>query len=91
MTINVSGYAPVGIREGDYIDIIGTVSNYDTSDAYANSLANILSDARKKALAEIDADDLSKKISDVDFGFADDVSFGDAYYCDWLAVHYAWR
>ncbi len=36
MTINVSGYAPVGIREGDYIDIIGTVSNYDTEDAYAN-------------------------------------------------------
>lgn len=80
MTINVSGYAPVGIREGDYIDIIGTVSNYDTSDAYANSLANILTDARKRALAEIDADDLSKKISGADFGYADDVSFGDAYY-----------
>ena len=80
MTINVSGYAPVGIREGDYIDIVGTVSNYDTADAYGNSLANILTDARKKALAEIDAEKLSEKITSADFGFADSVSFGSDYY-----------
>ena len=80
MTINVSGYAPVGIREGDYIDIVGTVSNYDTADAYGNSLANILTDARKKALAEIDANKLSENITSADFGFADSVSFGSGYY-----------
>ncbi len=80
MTINVSGYAPVGIREGDYIDIVGTVSNYDTADAYGNSLANILTDARKKALAETDANKLSENITSADFGFADSVSFGSDYY-----------
>ncbi len=76
MTINVSGYAPVGIHEGNYIDIVGTVSRYDTADAYGNALANILTDARRKALAGIDAEELSDKISAADFGFADNVEFG---------------
>ena len=80
MTINVAGYAPVGIHEGDYVDIIGTVSNYDTADAYGNALANILTDARKKALEAIDTEDLGKKISTADFGYADGVEFGSDYY-----------
>lgn len=80
MTINVAGYAPVGIHEGDYVDIIGTVSTYDTADAYGNALANILTDARKKALAEIDAEELGEKISTADFGYADGVEFGSDYY-----------
>jgi len=80
MTINVSGHAPAGIREGDHVDIIGTVSNYDTEDAYGNSLANILTEARKKALGEIDTEKLSNAISSADFGFADGVDFGSDYY-----------
>ena len=80
MTINVAGYAPVGIHEGDYVDIIGTVSTYDTEDAYGNALANILTDARKKALSEIDAEELGEKISSADFGYADGVEDGSDYY-----------
>ena len=80
MTINVSGNAPVGIREGDYVDIVGTVSNYDTQDAYGNALANILTDARRKALENVDAEALSREISSADFGFADDFDFGPDNY-----------
>lgn len=80
MTISVSGYAPVGIREGDYVDIVGTVSRYDTADAYGNALANILTEARKKALEDIDAEALSSKISGADFGYAGDTGFGSDYY-----------
>ena len=53
MTINVEGYAPSGIQQGDYIDIIA-VTNYEGQDAYDNELANLLSQARKAALAQIE-------------------------------------
>lgn len=54
MTINVTGFAPIGIREGDYVDIIATVSNYGTDAAYENSLANLMLEARSKALSAIE-------------------------------------
>lgn len=53
MTINVEGYAPNGIQQGDYIDIIA-VTDYEGQDAYDNELANLLSQARKAALAQIE-------------------------------------
>ena len=50
MTIDVSGYAPIGIHNGDYVDIIATVSNYNTADAYENDLANLLLEVKQKAI-----------------------------------------
>lgn len=54
MTINVDGYAPRGVQQGDYIDIIA-VTSVEGKDVYENELANLLSQARKAALAQIES------------------------------------
>ena len=54
MTINVEGFAPRGVQQGDYIDIVA-VTSYEGKDVYENELANLMSQARKIALAQIES------------------------------------
>lgn len=50
MTIDVTGFAPIGIHNGDYIDIIASVNGYNSGEAYENDLANLILEAKQKAV-----------------------------------------
>lgn len=50
MTIDVTGFAPIGIHNGDFIDIIASVNGYNSGEAYENDLANLILEAKQKAV-----------------------------------------